>query len=92
MIKAHPFRNHMTISVLDYIDGIEVFNGNPRHDSRNDIAMQWANRNRLLKTSGSDFHQIEDLARGALVTNQPIENGAQLIEAIRGSAGLYITF
>lgn len=90
VIQAHPFRNHMSITSPEYLDGIEVYNGNPRHDSRNDIASMWADKFNLLKTSGSDFHEMEDLARGGIITEHPIETQAQLIEAIRQGAPLHI--
>lgn len=90
VLQAHPFRNHMTVNPSSHVDGIEVFNGNPRHDSRNDIAMNWADKFDLLKVSGSDYHIYEDLARGGIITDQPISTIAELIGAIRNHAGLII--
>ena len=90
VIQAHPFRNHMSVTPPHHIDGIEVCNANPRHDSRNDIATSWANKFQLLKTAGSDYHQLEDLARGGIITDAPITSTAELMEAIRQRAGLYI--
>lgn len=37
--QAHPFRDGMTVARPDLLDGIEVFNGHPGHDSRNPIAL-----------------------------------------------------
>ena len=89
ILQAHPFRNGMSVIASDQVDGIEVFNGNPRHDSRNDIAVGWANKFQLLRTAGSDFHQPEDLARGGLLTTTPITTIEELQQAIRNGAGLY---
>ncbi len=72
--QAHPFRNGMTREKVSFIDGAEVYNGNPRHNSRNDMAMEFANKNKLIKLSGSDFHQIEDLGRGGIVIDEFIDS------------------
>ena len=80
----------MTVIPPELIDGIEVFNGNPRHDSRNETAKHWAERFGLLSTSGSDFHWREDLARGGILTETPITTCAELIAAVKGGARLYM--
>lgn len=82
--QAHPFRNHMTITNPSYLFGIEVRNGNPRHDSRNDIAAAWANRfPHLKRIGGSDFHQREDLAISGIVTERNIETMDDLLEVLK---------
>ncbi len=66
LFQAHPFRPHLTRLDPALLDGIEVYNGNPRHQSRNEIAKVYARENGLLMLSGSDFHEWEDLARGGV--------------------------
>lgn len=83
VFQAHPFRNNMKLVKPSLLDGIEVFNGNKRHDSRNDISGIWANRFGLLPLSGSDFHQYEDFARGGIVTETFANNINELCEIIR---------
>ena len=56
LVQAHPFRNNMTVTDPKFLDGIEVFNGSPHTESRNNVADAWAKSNGLLRTSGSDFH------------------------------------
>ena len=56
LVQAHPFRTNMTISNTKLLDGVEVFNGTPHTDSRNQFANEWAKCFGLLRTSGSDFH------------------------------------
>lgn len=90
VLQAHPFRNFMVRCRPEWIDGAEVCNANPRHDSRNLLAHAWAAEHGLLMTAGSDYHQPEDIARGGLLTAQPIRTTAELIAAIRGGAGLYV--
>ena len=70
IVQAHPFRNDMTVTDPRLIDGMEVFNGNKGHDSRNWVAAQWAKRFKLIPTSGSDFHKEEDLAHGGIYVSE----------------------
>ena len=81
--QAHPFRNHMHIIPPGKLFGIETHNGNPRHDSRNDIANAWADKFGMHKISGSDFHQPEDAGRGGLILNQTAHNNGELIDILR---------
>ncbi len=67
LYQAHPFRKNMEIEKNEYLDGIEVINGNPRHDSNNIRAYRHAVENSLRMLSGSDFHQPQDIARGGLI-------------------------
>ncbi|HIT54610.1 MAG TPA: PHP domain-containing protein [Candidatus Fimivicinus intestinavium] len=83
-IQAHPFRNGLTVVDPRHLDGIETYNGNPRHDSRNEIAGAWAQKFGLLETSGSDFHEYEDLARGGVAFPQPVRTVQELSLALRG--------
>lgn len=62
IFQAHPFRNSHAVAP-DLIDGLEVCNGNPRHDSGNHLAEAYAAKHGLSASSGSDTHQIEDVAR-----------------------------
>lgn len=82
IFQAHPFRNNMTMVNPVFIDGIEVYNGNPRHDSRNDIARAWAEKFGKKMSSGSDYHEEGDLARGGIVTREQVTNISGLIRAL----------
>lgn len=65
--QAHPYRLLISPANPQYLDGVEVFNGNPRHNSRNHRALKFANENNLKMISGSDFHQNQDLAIGGII-------------------------
>lgn len=82
IFQAHPFRTGMTVTNPKYLDGVEVYNGCPRHNSRNDIANMWADMHSLLKTSGSDYHEHEDTARGGLIFDRKITDTADLVKAL----------
>lgn len=72
IFQAHPFRPRMIPAPPELIDGVEVYNGNPRHDSANHLALQYANDNGLKMLSGSDFHQLQDAARGGVLVDEKV--------------------
>lgn len=80
--QAHPFRVGMTVANPKYLNGVEVYNGNPRHRSSNSVADFWANKFRLLKSSGSDYHQYEDLARGGIYFGKEIRTNEELVREL----------
>jgi len=57
------------------IDGVEIYNGNPRHNSSNHLALEYARKNGLKMLSGSDFHQVQDAARGGIIVDERIRPG-----------------
>ncbi len=93
MIQAHPFRRGMKVEDWKILDGYEIFNGNPRHHSSNEIAEEWAKlHGKTLVTSGSDFHEPEDMGIGGIYFKNPIENNDDLLRELRaGNYRLKIT-
>ena len=83
VFQAHPFRFGMKVTNPKYLDGIEIFNGNPRHNSSNDIAEMWAKKYDLMVTSGSDYHEIEDLGSGGIWFNKEIKDNKTLVEELK---------
>ena len=65
------------------LDGVEVMNGNPRHNSHNEDAASFCRANGLVGLSGSDFHEWEDLAIGGLDFAGPVPDGATLVARLR---------
>lgn len=60
--QAHPFREKHQPALPSFIHGVEVFNGNPRHDSRNRMAAKFAALHQLHMIAGSDVHRRADVA------------------------------
>jgi len=81
--QAHPFREGMTVCDAKAVHGLEVQNGNPRHESNNEMALDYAQRHSLLKISGSDFHRYEDLGRGGIYIDKGIETEKELAQFLR---------
>lgn len=80
LIQAHPFRPELRQAPLDELDGIEVYNGHPEHDSHNDLAMARAMQGGegFIKTSGSDAHKVHHVGRGGMIVDEPIADSVQL--------------
>ncbi len=82
LFQAHPNRSYCQPSNPEYLDGAEIYNGNPRHNNNNPKTAQWAKDSHLLSSSGSDFHELEDLAKGGIMTNQDITGWSDLKHAL----------
>ena len=72
VLQAHPFRRYLKDSDPKFLDGVEGINGNPRHDSRNYLALEFGRHNHMIMTSGSDCHEAEDVGRGGILTYREI--------------------
>ncbi len=83
IFQAHPYRPGMAPASEQLLDGLEVYNGNPRHDSQNDKALSYAQKNNLKMISGSDFHEDEDLARGGIVVAENPSKMSDLIALLK---------
>ncbi len=81
--QAHPFRDGMKIVNPDFLFGIEVKNGHPRHDSRNDIAAAWADKFSLHKIAGSDCHRLQDVGLAGIETDVNVKTIEDLVEVLR---------
>jgi predicted metal-dependent phosphoesterase TrpH len=83
IFQAHPFRNNSTVADPDLLDGIEVYNGHPRHNSHNYKAYAYAMEHNLLMSSGTDCHRLIDVARGGIGVRGRINDIAELVEYLR---------
>lgn len=84
LVQAHPFRRGMTVMDWNLLDGYEIFNGNPRHQSNNEIAKAWAKQhNKSIVLSGSDFHEIGDAYAGGVYFEKPITDNTELLNELR---------
>ncbi len=90
IVQAHPYREPCRPRESAFLDGVEIYNGNPRHDSRNALAAAFAEKNELLCTSGSDYHQLQDLARGGIELQGPIRTEQDFKAALLTGTGRLI--
>ena len=88
VFQAHPFRRPCAPSNPAYLDGVEVYNGHPDHDSRNRLAEAFAEECRLPRISGSDFHRPHHLARGGLVLSRLPRDEKELAQMLLHARGV----
>ncbi len=82
VFQAHPFRPGIRRCNPDYIDGIEVYNGKTSK-KMNEKAYRWAKNENKLMISGSDFHTEKNLARGGIITDEPIKSNGDLLRILK---------
>lgn len=73
IFAAHPFRGAGIKEDPVYLNGAEVFNGNPRNNSHNSKAERWAKENNLFELAGSDFHEHGDISAGVELSRMPAD-------------------
>ena len=83
LVQAHPYREGLTRANPQILHGVEVHNGNPRHNSHNDLALRFAEENGLLMTSGSDYHNPEDCNRGGMLLPVLPQDGMEIAAMIK---------
>ncbi len=83
LIQAHPYRHGCTPAIACYIDGVEVYNASPRHDSRNHLAREYADEFGLIATSGSDCHRTEDVARAGILSERMPSDSMEMMRLLR---------
>ena len=97
-LQAHPFRDGMEAVNPEILDGIEVFNLHPNHNSRIGIASVYAREQGFgIITAGSDFHHknrkhegvsailTKTLPEGSFDIADILKSGDYLLEAGRSS-------
>ena len=82
LLQAHPYRTYCNPADPQYLDGAESYNGNPRHDNRNELAREWTDEYHMIESSGSDFHELEDVAQGGIKTAETILDTRQLRDVL----------
>ena len=83
IIQAHPFRPGLKVAEPDLLHGVEVYNGNPRHDSRNDLAFEYGERHGLIMTASSDAHQYGDIASGGMYFSKLVQSADELVHLLK---------
>ena len=83
LIQAHPFRYGMVVTNPVYLDGIEMFNGHPGHQSNNPLADKLADLYGKIKTSGTDHHDPHHMPCGGILTDDIITSESALISVLK---------
>lgn len=80
MFHAHPYRYGLSPEDPRYYDGVEIVNSQPRHESRNKLALEFALGHDKMIIGGGDVHMQEDIGRGGIMLPESINTEADFIE------------
>lgn len=83
VVQAHPIRDGVCYPTPEYVDGLEAYNTNPRHENFTEKTLQFAKENNLYITAGSDAHRTEDVGIAAIVTEFEIKTAEDYINTIK---------
>ncbi len=83
LIQAHPYRHGCTPAIARYLDGVEVYNSNPRHNSRNELARDYARDFGLIALAGSDCHRTEDIALAGILSPRLVSDSMEMSRLLR---------
>ncbi len=91
MIQAHPHRNNMVAMERDCVDGYEVFNLHPGHNSRVALTARLHAQNGGVITGGTDFHHRDH--EGCLFTcfAELPKDGKDLARLLRDGDYVFMT-
>ncbi len=87
VVQAHAYRDGECYPTPDYIDAIEIYNSNPRHEDLPIRTKRLVAERGLLVTAGSDAHRTEDVLRSGIMTERPIETSRDYIDAVKNGRG-----
>ena len=86
IIQAHPYRSNGTPEI-EFLHGVEVFNGNPRHKNRNNKTRKLCDKHPgLCQLSASDTHETEDVGIGWMEFDRPIVDSFCFKELVKRGA------
>lgn len=80
MFQAHPYRFGLSPENPEYFDGIEIVNSQPRNDSRNKLALEFAYQNDIMTIAGGDVHVPEDVGRCGIMIPDSINSTKDFID------------
>ena len=83
IVQAHPHRDGKCFPTPEYVDGIEVYNSNPRHADNSELSEELVRTYGMPVTGGSDAHREEDIALSGIETEAEIVSAEQFVELVK---------
>lgn len=83
LVQAHPYRDGKCFPMTEYVDAIELYNSNPRHDNKTELAETLVKEIDIPVSAGSDTHRDEDVALSGIMTETEIKTAEDLIDCIK---------
>ena len=82
IVQAHPLRDGKCIPTFEWVDGVEAYNANPRHENFTAETLKLAKEWNLPITGGSDTHRMEDIALCGIKTAEEIRTAEDYVRAL----------
>ncbi len=83
VVQAHPYRDGKCFPTPQCVDGMEIFNSNPRHENFSDKCAKCAAENGLYKSAGSDAYRVEDVGNAGVLSEYEIKSAEDFISLIK---------
>ena len=91
VVQAHPLRDGKCTPTPEYVDGMEVYNPNPRHDNFTPQVLEVAKAHGLAITCGSDAHRYTDIGHGGVISEREIKTAADYVELLLAGELKYVS-
>lgn len=83
LAQAHPRRDGNHVPTPEYVEAMEVYNSNPRHNDKSHEVMAAAEAAGLPMIAGSDAHRDEDIAGAGVWSETEIKTVEDFITLVR---------
>lgn len=82
MYQTHPFRVGVNLGDPRFMHGAESFNGHINHINNNELADAFCNAYKLVKMSGTDYHDPDQIITGGIYIPENVNTETQLEDYI----------
>ncbi len=83
VVQAHPYRDGHCFPTPEFIDAVEVYNSNPRHEDHSDMTEKLSAEHGLPVSAGSDAHRDEDVALSGVETDVEVKTAEDFINLVK---------
>lgn len=84
ILQAHPFREGMVLADKNSIDGIEVYNMHPGHNSKVGFAARYAKENpEFIISGGTDYHHPGHEGMCGILTKKKITDSFMFADILK---------
>ena len=90
LVQAHPHRDGTCFPTPEHVDGMEIYNPNPRHEDYSDRTEKIAKEHGLYVIGGSDSHRTEDIAGSGVLTEEEIKTTEDFVAAVKSGKAVII--
>ncbi len=80
VVQAHPYMEGKCTPYPQFVDGFEGINASTISEMHNDRSLKTAKKFGLPISCGSDAHELEDIGRTAMLSEEKITSAKQYIE------------